>query len=41
MEIRDLQEVNAELQEKKERQDSANFKMVTFSLSGKDYGLTL
>jgi purine-binding chemotaxis protein CheW len=41
MEIRDLQEVNAELQEKKERQDSANFKMVTFSLSGKDYGVDI
>ena len=41
MEIRDLAEMNAELQEKKERQDNVNFKMVTFSLSGKDYGVDI
>jgi purine-binding chemotaxis protein CheW len=41
MEIRNLQEVNAQLQEKKERQDNINFKMVTFSLSGKDYGVDI
>ncbi|MDR3324390.1 MAG: chemotaxis protein CheW [Spirochaetaceae bacterium] len=36
-----MQEVTAELQEKKERQDNVNFKMVTFSLSGKDYGVDI
>jgi purine-binding chemotaxis protein CheW len=41
MELKKLQEVNAELQEKKERQDNVNFKMVTFSLSGKDYGVDI
>jgi purine-binding chemotaxis protein CheW len=41
MEMRDLAEINAELQEKKERQDNVNFKMVTFSLSGKDYGVDI
>ncbi|MDR2481805.1 MAG: chemotaxis protein CheW [Spirochaetaceae bacterium] len=41
MEIKDLAEVNAELQEKKERQDTVDFKMVTFSLSGKDYGVDI
>jgi purine-binding chemotaxis protein CheW len=41
MEIRNLEEVNAELQEKKERSDNINFKMVTFSLSGKDYGVDI
>lgn len=41
MEIKDLAEVNAEIQEKKERQDNVDFKMVTFSLSGKDYGVDI
>jgi purine-binding chemotaxis protein CheW len=36
--IRDLAAVNAELQEQKERADTVDFKMVTFSLAGKDYG---
>jgi purine-binding chemotaxis protein CheW len=41
MELKQMQEVNAELQEKKERQDNVNFKMVTFSLSGKDYAVDI
>ncbi|MDR0527140.1 MAG: chemotaxis protein CheW [Spirochaetaceae bacterium] len=41
MEIKDLAEVNAEIQEKKERKDNIDFKMVTFSLSGKDYGVDI
>jgi purine-binding chemotaxis protein CheW len=36
--IKDLAQVNAELQEQKERADTVDFKMVTFSLAGKDYG---
>jgi len=39
--IRDLAEVNAELQEQKERTDNVDFKMVTFSLGGKDYGVDI
>ena len=39
--IRDLAEVNAELQEQKERVDNVDFKMVTFSLAGKDYGVDI
>ncbi|GHU40249.1 chemotaxis protein W [Spirochaetia bacterium] len=41
MEVKDLATVNAELQEKKETVDSVNFKMVTFSLGGKDYGVDI
>jgi purine-binding chemotaxis protein CheW len=41
MDIRDLETVNAELQEKKEAVDNVNFKMVTFSLGGKDYGVDI
>ncbi|MDR2467503.1 MAG: chemotaxis protein CheW [Spirochaetaceae bacterium] len=41
MEIKDLAQVNAEIQEKKERQNNIDFKMVTFSLSGKDYGVDI
>jgi purine-binding chemotaxis protein CheW len=41
MEIKDLSTVNAELQEKKELIDNADYKMVTFSLGGKDYGVDI
>jgi purine-binding chemotaxis protein CheW len=36
-----LATVNAELQEQKERVDTVDFKMVTFSLAGKDYGVDI
>jgi purine-binding chemotaxis protein CheW len=39
--IRDLAQMNAELQEQKERADTVDFKMVTFSLAGKDYGVDI
>ena len=39
--IRDLAQVNAELQEQKERVENVNFKMITFSLAGKDYGVDI
>jgi purine-binding chemotaxis protein CheW len=39
--IKDLATVNAELQEQKERVDNLDFKMVTFSLAGKDYGVDI
>ena len=39
--IRDLAEVNAELQEQKERVEDVDFKMITFSLAGKDYGVDI
>ncbi|MCL2127443.1 MAG: chemotaxis protein CheW [Treponema sp.] len=39
--IKDLAQVNAELQEQKERVDSVDFKMITFSLAGKDYGVDI
>ncbi|MDR2102714.1 MAG: chemotaxis protein CheW [Treponema sp.] len=39
--IKDLVTVNAELQEQKERVDNVDFKMVTFSLAGKDYGVDI
>jgi purine-binding chemotaxis protein CheW len=39
--IRDLAQVNAELQEQKERVDLVNFKMITFSLAGKDYSVDI
>ncbi|MDR2659153.1 MAG: chemotaxis protein CheW [Spirochaetaceae bacterium] len=41
MEIKNLETVNAELQEKKEHTDNADYKMVTFSLAGKDYGVDI
>ncbi|MDR2510503.1 MAG: chemotaxis protein CheW [Spirochaetaceae bacterium] len=41
MDVKDLATLNAELQEKKERQNAVDFKMVTFSLSGKDYGVDI
>ena len=39
--IKDLAKLNAEIQEQKERIDSVDFKMITFSLSGKDYGVDI
>jgi purine-binding chemotaxis protein CheW len=39
--IRDLAQVNAELQEQKERVDTVDYKMITFSLGGKDYGVDI
>jgi len=39
--IKDLAQVNAELQEQKERVDFDDYKMVTFSLAGKDYGVDI
>ena len=39
--IKDLAQVNADLQEQKERIDNVDFKMITFSLSGKDYGVDI
>ncbi|MCL2804639.1 MAG: chemotaxis protein CheW [Treponema sp.] len=39
--IRDLAQVNADLQEQKERVENVDFKMVTFSLAGKDYGVDI
>jgi purine-binding chemotaxis protein CheW len=39
--IRDLAQVNAELQEQKERADTVDFKMITFSLAGKDYAVDI
>jgi purine-binding chemotaxis protein CheW len=39
--VRDLAQVNADLQEQKERADTVDFKMVTFSLAGKDYGVDI
>jgi purine-binding chemotaxis protein CheW len=39
--IKDLVQVNADLQEQKERVENVDFKMVTFSLAGKDYGVDI
>ncbi|MDR1029520.1 MAG: chemotaxis protein CheW [Treponema sp.] len=39
--VKDLATVNAELQQQKERVDTVDFKMVTFSLAGKDYGVDI
>jgi len=39
--IKDLAQVNADLQEQKERVENVDFKMVTFSLAGKDYGVDI
>ena len=39
--MRDLEQVNADLQEQKERVENVDFKMVTFSLAGKDYGVDI
>jgi len=39
--IKDLAQVNADLQEQKERVENVDFKMITFSLAGKDYGVDI
>jgi purine-binding chemotaxis protein CheW len=39
--VRDLETVNAELQQQKERVENVDFKMITFSLAGKDYGVDI
>ncbi|MDR0525923.1 MAG: chemotaxis protein CheW [Spirochaetaceae bacterium] len=39
--IKDLTTVSEELQQQKERADTVNFKMVTFSLAGKEYGVDI
>jgi purine-binding chemotaxis protein CheW len=39
--VKDLMQVNAELQKQKERVDAVDFKMITFSLAGKDYGVDI
>ncbi|MDR0320194.1 MAG: chemotaxis protein CheW [Treponema sp.] len=39
--IKDLAQVNADLQEQKERVDNVDFKMITFSLAGKDYSVDI
>jgi purine-binding chemotaxis protein CheW len=39
--MKDLATVNAELQESKERVENVDFKMITFSLGGKDYGVDI
>jgi purine-binding chemotaxis protein CheW len=39
--IRDLAEVNADLQEQKEQVETVDFKMITFSLGGKDYAVDI
>ena len=39
--VRDLETVNADIQEQKERIENVDFKMITFSLGGKDYGVDI
>jgi purine-binding chemotaxis protein CheW len=39
--IKDLAQVNKDLQEQKERAETVDFKMITFSLGGKDYGVDI
>jgi len=39
--MKNLEQVNADLQEQKERAENVDFKMVTFSLAGKDYGVDI
>src|SRR5215510_9423820 len=39
--MKDLAQVNADLQEQKERIDNVDYKMITFSLAGKDYGVDI
>jgi purine-binding chemotaxis protein CheW len=39
--IKDLAQVNAELQEQKDRINTDDYKMITFSLGGKDYGVDI
>ena len=39
--VRDLETVNAEIQEQKEHVENVDYKMITFSLAGKDYGVDI
>src|SRR5215469_1290773 len=39
--IKDLVQVNADLQHQKDRVETVDFKMITFSLAGKDYGVDI
>ena len=39
--VRDLETTNAEIQEKKEHAEAVDYKMITFSLAGKDYGVNI
>jgi len=39
--MKDLVQLNADIQEQKERIDTVDFKMVTFSLAGKEYGVDI
>jgi len=39
--IKDLAQVNADLQAQKERIETVDYKMITFSLGGKDYGVDI
>ena len=39
--VKDLAQLNADLQEQKERIDTVDFKMITFSLAGKAYGVDI
>ncbi|MDR0290510.1 MAG: chemotaxis protein CheW [Treponema sp.] len=39
--VKDLAQVNADLQEQKERAETVDFKIITFSLAGKDYGVDI
>ncbi|MDR1389687.1 MAG: chemotaxis protein CheW [Treponema sp.] len=41
MAVKDLVQLNTELKEQKERADDVDFKMITFSLGGKDYGVDI
>jgi purine-binding chemotaxis protein CheW len=41
MELKSLETLNDEIQEQKERGETVDFKMVTFSLGGKDYGVDI
>jgi purine-binding chemotaxis protein CheW len=39
--IKDLAQVNADLQEQKEKAETVDYKIITFSLAGKDYGVDI
>jgi purine-binding chemotaxis protein CheW len=39
--VRDLEQLNADLQEQKEHAESVDYKIITFSLAGKDYGVDI
>ena len=39
--VRDLETLNTEIQQQKEQVENVDFKMITFSLAGKDYGVDI